>query len=139
MSQSIPFVEGRYDLMSDLVADLLRRGVTLIATPGVDGRLRASVAAARTEHIGCPFLEQCLPRCDLIRVDVELLRQLSQSSIAQSDYGRVVGTPRRRREKLRESARRSFASAPCRLRRPIKKTNAPHIKVSIARRTNASV
>ena len=22
----------------------------------VDGRLRASVAAARTEHIGCPFL-----------------------------------------------------------------------------------
>ena len=61
------FVEGRYDLMPDLVADLLRRGVTLIATPGVDVRLRASVAAARTEHIGCPFLEQCLPRCDLIR------------------------------------------------------------------------
>ena len=37
------FVEGRYDLMPDLVADLLRRGVTLIATPGVDVRLRASL------------------------------------------------------------------------------------------------
>ena len=61
------FVEGGYDLMPDLVADLLRRGVTLIATPGVDGRLRASVAAARTEHIGCPSLDQCLPGCDLIR------------------------------------------------------------------------
>ena len=48
----------------------------------VDGRLRAAVAAARTEHIGCPFLELCFPRPDLIGVDVELLRQLSQCSIA---------------------------------------------------------
>jgi hypothetical protein len=48
----------------------------------VDGRLRAAVAAARTEHIGCPFLELCFPRRDLIGVDVELLRQLGQCSIA---------------------------------------------------------
>ena len=39
----------------------------------VDGRLRAAVAAARTEHIGCPFLELCFPRRDLIGVDVKLL------------------------------------------------------------------
>ena len=48
----------------------------------VDGRLHASVAAARTEHIGSSFLELCFPRRDLIGVDVELLRQLSQCSIA---------------------------------------------------------
>ena len=48
----------------------------------VDGRLRGSLAAAGTEHIGCPFLELRLPRCDLIGVDVELLRKLSQGSIA---------------------------------------------------------
>ena len=35
----------------------------------VDGRLRAAVAAARTEHIGCPFLELCFPRRDLIGVE----------------------------------------------------------------------
>src|ERR1700738_1964372 len=48
----------------------------------VDSRLPGSVAAAGTEHIGCPFLELRLPGCDLIGVDVELLRKLSQSSIA---------------------------------------------------------
>src|ERR1700687_4986953 len=47
----------------------------------VDGWLRGSLAAG-TEHIGCPFLELRLPRCDLIGVDVELLRKLSQGSIA---------------------------------------------------------
>ena len=36
----------------------------------VDGRLHASVAAARTEHIGSSFLELCFPRRDLIGVDV---------------------------------------------------------------------
>ena len=41
-----------------------------------------AVPAARTEHIGCPFLELCFPRRDLIGVDVELLRQLGQCSIA---------------------------------------------------------
>jgi hypothetical protein len=40
----------------------------------VDSWLRGSLAAGGTEHIGCPFLELCLPRCDLIGVDVELLR-----------------------------------------------------------------
>jgi hypothetical protein len=44
----------------------------------VDSWLRGSLAAAGTEHIGCPFLELRLPRCDLIGVDVELLRKLSQ-------------------------------------------------------------
>src|SRR6266566_5240713 len=48
----------------------------------IDGWLRGSLAAAGTEHIGCPFLELRLPRCDLIGVDVELLRKLSQGSIA---------------------------------------------------------
>ena len=48
----------------------------------VDGRLRGSVAAAGTEHIGSPALELRFPRCDLIGMDVELLRQLSQCSIA---------------------------------------------------------
>src|SRR4030081_1422217 len=47
----------------------------------VDGWLRGSLAAG-TEHIGCPFLELRLPRCDLIGVDVELLRKLSKRSIA---------------------------------------------------------
>src|SRR5271166_7187226 len=48
----------------------------------VDGRLRGSAAATRTEHIGCPFLQLRLPRCNLIGVHVELLRKLSQCSIA---------------------------------------------------------
>ena len=48
----------------------------------VDGWLRGSLAATGTEHSGCPFLELRLPRCDLIGVDVELLRELSQGSIA---------------------------------------------------------
>ena len=59
--------------------------------PHVDGRLRAAVAAARTEHIGCPFLELCFPRRDLIGVDVELLRQLSQCSIALDGGKRHLG------------------------------------------------
>src|ERR1700726_1070644 len=42
----------------------------------------ARLAAAGTENFGCPFLELRLPRCDLIGVDVELLRKLSQCSIA---------------------------------------------------------
>ena len=48
----------------------------------VDGGLRRSIAAARTENIGSPTLELRFPRRDLIVVDVELLRQLSQCSIA---------------------------------------------------------
>ena len=51
----------------------------------------AAVAAARTEHIGCPFLELCFPRRDLIGVDVELLRQLSQCSIALDGGKRHLG------------------------------------------------
>jgi hypothetical protein len=48
----------------------------------VDGRLGRSVAAAATENIGSPALELRFPRRDLIGVDVELLRKLSQCSIA---------------------------------------------------------
>jgi uncharacterized protein with GYD domain len=40
----------------------------------VDGWLRGSLAAASTEHIGCPFLELRLPGCDLIGVDVASAR-----------------------------------------------------------------
>jgi hypothetical protein len=44
--------------------------------------MRISVAAG-TENIGSPALvELRFPRCDLIGVQVELLRQLSQCSIA---------------------------------------------------------
>jgi hypothetical protein len=46
----------------------------------VNGRLRRSVA--RTENIGSSALQLRLPRGDLIGVDVELLRKLSQCSIA---------------------------------------------------------
>ena len=42
----------------------------------------AAVAAAGTEHIGSPALKLRLPRCDLIGMDVELLRKLSQRPIA---------------------------------------------------------
>src|SRR6516165_4480464 len=48
----------------------------------VDGRLCCSVAAPCTEHIGSPAFELPLPRCDLVGVDIELLRKLSQCSIA---------------------------------------------------------
>src|SRR5258708_39351114 len=59
----------------------------------VDGWLRGSLAAG-TEHIGCPFLELRLPRCDLIGVDLELLRKLSKGSIAlqgRKRYFRLEG------------------------------------------------
>src|SRR5665647_1222204 len=47
----------------------------------VDGRkLRRSVAATGTKNIGSPALKLRLPRCDLIGVDVELLRKLSPVS-----------------------------------------------------------
>ena len=48
----------------------------------VDGRWSRTVAAAETEHIGSSAFELRFPRCDLIGVDVELFRQLSQCSIA---------------------------------------------------------
>jgi hypothetical protein len=44
--------------------------------------LRRADATAETENIGSPALELRFPRCDLIGVDVELLRKLSQCSIA---------------------------------------------------------
>src|SRR5438067_2101592 len=48
----------------------------------VDGReLRRSVAAG-TEYISSRALKLRLPRCDLIGVDVELLRKLGHRSIA---------------------------------------------------------
>src|ERR1035437_2931818 len=48
----------------------------------VDGRQSRSVARTETENIGSPALKLRFPRCDLIGVDVELLRKLSQRSIA---------------------------------------------------------
>ena len=45
--------------------------------------MRCSVAAAGTENIGSPALELRFPRCDLIGVDVELFRQLSQRLTAR--------------------------------------------------------
>jgi len=48
----------------------------------VNRRLRCSVAAAGTKNIGSPALKLRFPRCDLVGVDVELLRKLSQRSIA---------------------------------------------------------
>src|ERR1700680_184323 len=48
----------------------------------IDSRLRRSVDAAGTENICSPALELRFPPGDLIEVDVELLHQLSQSSIA---------------------------------------------------------
>src|SRR5665811_2272915 len=47
----------------------------------VDGRLCRSVAAG-TENIGSPAVKLRFPRCDLIGVDIELLRKLRQCSIA---------------------------------------------------------
>src|ERR1700731_5305645 len=60
-----------------------------------DGWLRGSLAAG-TEHIGCPFLELRLPRCDLIGVDVELLRKLSKGSIALQGRKRYLRLEGRR-------------------------------------------
>src|SRR6476659_6808695 len=48
----------------------------------VDGRCSSTAAAAETEHIGSSAVELRFPRCDLIGMDVKLLRQLSQRSIA---------------------------------------------------------
>jgi putative ABC transport system substrate-binding protein len=47
------FAAGRYDLMSNLVADLLRRGVTLLATPGTT--LAAQAAKAATASVPIVF------------------------------------------------------------------------------------
>ena len=48
----------------------------------VHWRLRRSAAATQTENIATPALELRFPRGDLIGMDVELLRQLNQRSIA---------------------------------------------------------
>ena len=67
----------------------------------VDGRWSRTVAAAGTEHIGSSAFELRFPRCDLIGMDVKLLRQLSQRSIALDGgkrhlrlEGRCVGPAR---------------------------------------------
>jgi hypothetical protein len=43
----------------------------------VDGRRRRSIAAPRTKNIGSPALKLRFPRCDLIGMNVELLRKLN--------------------------------------------------------------
>src|ERR1700681_563650 len=58
--------------------------------------LAARLPCRGTEHIGCPFLELRLPRCDLIGVDVELLRKLSQGSIALQGRKRYLRLEGRR-------------------------------------------
>ena len=48
----------------------------------VDGRELRRCIAAGTEDIGSRTLKLSLPRCDLIGVDVELLRKLGHRSVA---------------------------------------------------------
>ena len=48
----------------------------------INRKLHRSVAAAETENIGRPFLKLALPLRDLVRMDVEMLRQLSSSRSA---------------------------------------------------------
>ena len=48
----------------------------------VDGRELRRCVAAGTEYIGSSTLKLCLPRRDLIGVDVELFRKLRHRSIA---------------------------------------------------------
>jgi hypothetical protein len=59
----------------------------------VDGRLRPSVAAVQTECIGGPAPQLHFPQGNLIGVDVELFRQLSQRSIALDDGDKVSLSP----------------------------------------------
>jgi hypothetical protein len=74
------FYETRY--RTRVVDNLHRRAKAFGFVLHIDNRMRCSVAAAGTENIGSPALELRLQRCDLIWMDVELLRQLSQRSIA---------------------------------------------------------
>jgi hypothetical protein len=48
---------------------------------GVDRRLRCRVAAPGTEHRSGGAIELCLPRRDLVGMDVKLLGKLRQRSI----------------------------------------------------------
>ena len=67
------------------LADL---GVQRLHVDGGRGRRRT---AARTEHIGSPAFELRLPGRDLVRVDVELLRQLSDRPVALDRRNRHLG------------------------------------------------
>src|SRR5439155_17359744 len=49
----------------------------------IDRGQRRSVTVTWPEHIGGAAFKLRFPRCDLIGMDVELLRQLSQCSVAQ--------------------------------------------------------
>ena len=89
----------------------------------VDGRLRVSVAAVRTEHIGCPFLDQCLPRCDLIRVG----------------YKRVVGSPEAKARETTGECEEIIRECALSAAAPHQENQCPLYQINIARRTNASV
>src|SRR5450432_3617922 len=61
----------------------------------VDRRQRRLAAAAGPEYIGSTFLKQGLPRRNLVRVDVKMLRKLGQSHLALDGGKRHLGLERR--------------------------------------------
>ena len=61
----------------------------------VDGGLRRSIAAARTENIGSPTLELCVPRRDLVRTSncsasLSLLIRRAQRARGQAEIPLVA-------------------------------------------------
>jgi hypothetical protein len=57
----------------------------------VDRRQCRSAAAAGPKNIGSTFLKQGLPRSDLVRVDVKMLRKLGQRHLAFDSGKRHLG------------------------------------------------
>src|SRR3979411_769819 len=80
-AQYTPKLKKRTALLRKL-KDVFRRYPSQPLDRVIDHRLGGSPDAPGTQPLRCPALELRLPRCDLIGVHVELLRQLSQCSIA---------------------------------------------------------